>query len=103
MRVDAGGPNDDTGGDEGNVFRVFENAFENAAEFAATPGEKSGAVRMAVNRFAGGNLIFAGDQLNAVPADEVSFDCVTIGMRTDAAASRVSGKIGRKQRAAARA
>lgn len=85
VRVDAGGANDDAGGDEGNVFRVFENAFENAA----SPGEKSGAVRMAVNRFAGGNLIFAGDQLNAVPADEVSFDCVTIGMRTDAAASRV--------------
>lgn len=87
--VDASGANDDTGGDEGNVFRVFENAFENAAELAAAPGEKSGAVCMAVDRFAAGNLIFAGDQLNAVPANEVSLDCVAIGMRTDAAAARV--------------
>jgi hypothetical protein len=71
------------------VFRVFQNAFENAAEFAAAPGKKSGAVRMAVNRFAGGNLIFAGDQLNAVPADEVALDCVAIGVRADAAAARV--------------
>lgn len=73
----------------GNVFRVFENAFEDAAEFAASPGEKSSAVRMAVDRFAASNLIFASDQLNAVPANEVSLDCIAIGMRTDAAAARV--------------
>lgn len=90
VRVDAGGANDDTGGDEGNVFRVFENAFENAAQLAAAPGEESSAVCMAVDRFAGGNLVFTGDQLNAVPADEVSLDCVAIGMRADAAAARVS-------------
>lgn len=72
------------------MFGVFENAFENAAQLAAAPGEKSSAVRMAVDRFAGGNLIFTGDQLNAAPADEVSFDRVTFGMRTDAAAARMS-------------
>ncbi len=39
VRVDAGGANDDTGRHEGNVFRVFENAFENAAQLAAAPGD----------------------------------------------------------------
>jgi hypothetical protein len=59
--VDAGGADDCVGGFEWNVLMVFEHAFEDAAEFAAAPGEEAGAVGVAVDRGAIGELIFSGD------------------------------------------
>ena len=59
--VDAGGADDGVGGFEWNVFMVFEHTFEDAAEFAATPGEEAGAMGVAVDRGAIGELVLSGD------------------------------------------
>jgi len=59
--VDAGGADDCVGGFEGNVRVVFEHAFEDAAEFAAAPGEEAGAMGVAVDRGAIGELVLSGD------------------------------------------
>jgi hypothetical protein len=95
VRVDAGGANDGVGCFERNVFGVFENAFENAAEFPASPGKEAGAMCVPVNRGAIGDFVISGDQLWAAPADEVAFDRVAIGLEADAAAAGVAGEIGR--------
>ena len=55
------GADDGVGGFEWNVFMVFEHAFEDAAEFAAAPGEEAGAMGVAVDRGAIGELVFSGD------------------------------------------
>jgi hypothetical protein len=60
MGVDAGGANDCVGGFEWNVLMVFEHAFEDAAEFAAPPSEEAGAMGVAVDRGAIGELVFSG-------------------------------------------
>lgn len=96
--VDAGGADDGVGGFEGNVFVVFEHAFEDAAEFAAPPGEEAGAMGVAVDRGAIGEFVFSGYQLWAAPADEVAFDCVAFGMLADGAAAGVAGEIGGSSR-----
>jgi hypothetical protein len=59
--VDASGADDGVGGFEWNVFMVFEHTFEDAAEFAAAPGEEAGAMGVAVDRGTIGELIFSGD------------------------------------------
>jgi hypothetical protein len=59
--VDAGGANDGVRGFEGNVLVVFEHAFEDAAEFAAAPGEEAGAMGVAVDRGAIREFVFSGD------------------------------------------
>ena len=59
--VDAGGADDGVGGLEWNVFGVFEHALEDAAEFAASPGEQAGAMSVAVDGGAIGELVFSGD------------------------------------------
>ena len=59
--VDAGGADDCFGGFEWNVLMVFEHAFEDAAEFAAAPGEEAGAMGVAVDRGAIGEFVFSGD------------------------------------------
>ena len=96
MRIDAGGANDGVGRFERNVFGVFENAFENAAEFPASPGKEAGAMCVPVNRGAIGDFVISGDQLWAAPADEVAFDRVAIRVEADAAAAGVAGEIGRR-------
>jgi len=50
VRVDAGGANDGVGRFERNVLGVFEKAFENAAEFPASPSKEAGAMCVPVNR-----------------------------------------------------
>ena len=96
--VDAGGADDCVGGFERDVFSVFEHAFEDAAEFAAPPGEEAGAMGVAVDRGAICDLVLSGDQFETAPADEVAFDGVAIGMQADAAAAGVAGEIGRSSR-----
>jgi hypothetical protein len=59
--VDAGCADDCVGGFEWNVLMVFEHAFEDAAEFAAAPGEEAGAMGVAVDRGAVGEFVFSGD------------------------------------------
>ena len=59
--VDAGGADDCVGGFEWNVFMVFEHTFEDAAEFAAAPGEEASAMGVAVDRGAIGEFVFSGD------------------------------------------
>jgi len=59
--VDAGCTDDCFGGFEGNVLMVFEHAFEDAAEFAAPPGEEASAMGVAVDRGAIGEFVFSGD------------------------------------------
>ena len=59
--VDAGCTDDCFGGFEGNVLMVFEHAFEDAAEFAAAPGEEAVAMGVAVDRGAVGEFVFSGD------------------------------------------
>ena len=59
--VDSRGANDGVRGFEGNVLVVFEHAFEDAAEFAAAPGEEAGAMGVAVDRGAIGEFVFSGD------------------------------------------
>jgi len=48
---------------EERVPRFRECLRERGTARGGPPGEKSSAVCMAVDRFAGGNLIFTGDQL----------------------------------------
>ena len=95
VRVDAGGANDGIGRFERNVFGVFENAFENAAEFPTSPGKEAGAMCVPIDRGAIGDLVLSRDQLWAAPTDEVAFDRVAIGVEADAAAAGVAGEIGR--------
>ena len=59
--VDAGCADDCVRGFEGNVLMVFEHAFEDTAEFAASPGEEAGAMGVAVDGGAIGELVFSGD------------------------------------------
>lgn len=59
--------------------------------FAAA--EEAGGVRMAVDRGATADAVFAGDLVGAAPAEEVCFDGVAEGMGADGAAAAVVGKI----------
>ena len=78
------------------MFGSFEDAFEDAAEFAAAPGVEAGGMRVAIDGDAVGNLVLAGDDFRAAPADEVAFDGVAIGVRADGTAAGVTIEIGRK-------
>ena len=95
MRIEARGADDGVEAIGGTLVDIFKNGFEDAAEFAFAAVEQARGMRVAIDGGAVGDLVALGDLAWAVPADEVTFDGVTIGMRANDAAAGVTGEIGR--------
>jgi len=93
--VETSGANDHVGGLDGAARGGFQETFEDASDFAFAPPEEAGVVSVAIDGDAVGDVVIPGDLVRAAPADEIAFDGVAIGMRTDGAAARMAGEIGR--------
>jgi hypothetical protein len=93
--VEARGANDHVGGLDGAAVGGFEQAFEDASDLALAALEKAGVVSVAIDGGAIGKVVVACNLVGAAPADEIAFDGVAIGLRTDGAAPRMAGEIGR--------
>jgi hypothetical protein len=78
------------------MLGAFENAFKDATKFLAAPGVKANTMCVAIDRIAAGDFVLLSDQFRTAPADEVSFNCVAMGMEADATAASVTGEIRRK-------
>jgi hypothetical protein len=93
--VEARGADDHVGGFEGTAFDGLEAAFEDASDLAFAALEEAGVVSVPIDGDAIGEVVGLGNLLRVASADEIAFDGVAIGMRTDGAAARMAGKIGR--------
>lgn len=95
MGVCADGAGDDIELFERAIVRFFEASFEDAGEFEPAPLEESGGMDVAVEGGAAGEAVIVDDFTRLAPADEIAFDGVAVGMRTDRAKARVAFDIGR--------
>jgi hypothetical protein len=95
--VNAGSANDYISGFfERGVFHALEDVFEDAGEFALSPGKKPGGVGVTVEGDAVGDMVILGEPPRAGPANELALDGIAIRMGTNAAPAGMARKIGRK-------
>ena len=76
--VQARGADDNVGGLDGAAVGGFEQAFEDASDFALAPPEEAGVVGVAIDGGAIGEVVVAFNSVGAAPADEVAFDGVAV-------------------------
>jgi hypothetical protein len=95
MGVNAGGADNHACQIGAGVFDALENLLEDAGEFMPSAGEKPRSVGVAVDGGTVGDFVVFCNLGRTAPADELAFDGVAVGMRTDGASASVAAEIGR--------
>lgn len=97
MCIEAKGARDHVEFFGGSRFGAFKDVFEDTGSLAASAMDKSGGLRVAVNRPAIDDAILLSDADRAAPTDELSFNGIAIRMGANRTAARVASQIGRRR------